>query len=67
MGMIFDSCVWVALANGQLDPLTVPEAAGEAPVFTSVISMGELSFGVHSCADPTQRAMRRQLNTGMRC
>ena len=58
MGMIFDSCVWVALANGQLDPMTVTEAAGEAPVFTSVISMGELSFGVHSCADPTQRAMR---------
>ena len=27
-------------------------------MFTSVISLGELSFGVHSCADPTERAMR---------
>ncbi len=56
--MIFDSCIWVALAANQLDRQTVIEAAGDAPVFTSVISLGELSFGVHSCTDPTVRAMR---------
>ena len=65
--MIFDSCIWVALAANQLDRQTVIEAAGDAPVFTSVISLGELSFGVHSCTDPTQRAMRaaylRQIET----
>lgn len=58
MGMIFDSCIWVALAANQLHRQVVIEAAGDAPVFTSVISLGELSFGVHSCTDPTQRAMR---------
>lgn len=56
--MIFDSCIWVALAANQLDRQTVIEAAGDAPVFTSVISLGELSFGVHSRTDPTERAMR---------
>ena len=56
--MIFDSCIWVALAANQLDRQAVIEAAGDAPVFTSVISFGELSFGVHSCPDPAERAMR---------
>ena len=56
--MIFDSCIWVALAANQLDRQAVIEAAGDAPVFTSVISLGELSFGVHSCTDPAERAMR---------
>ena len=67
MGMIFDSCVWVALSCDQVDRQTVVEAAGELPVFTSAISIGELSFGVHSCADATVRALRasylRQVET----
>jgi predicted nucleic acid-binding protein len=56
--MIFDSCIWVALAANQLDRQAVIEAAGDAPVFTSVISLGELSFGVHACTDPAVRAVR---------
>lgn len=67
MGMIFDSCIWVGLAANQFDRQAVIEVAGEAPVFTSAISLGELSFGVQSCADPTERAMRaaylRQVET----
>lgn len=58
MGIIFDGCIWVALAAGQIDRQAVIDVAGDAPVFTSVISLGELSFGVHSCADPTERAVR---------
>lgn len=58
MGMIFDSCIWVALAANQVDRQAVIDAAGETPVFTSAISLGELSFGVQSCTDPTERAMR---------
>lgn len=58
MGMIFDSCIWVSLASNQLDTRAVVEAAGDLPVFTSAISIGELSFGVHSCADATVRSMR---------
>lgn len=56
--MIFDSCVWVGLSCNQVDAQTVIEAAGDQPVFTSAISIGELSFGVHSCADATVRSMR---------
>ena len=58
MGMIFDSCIWVNLASNQLDTRAVVEAAGDLPVFTSAISIGELSFGVHSCTDATVRSMR---------
>ena len=56
--MIFDSCIWVGLAANQLDPQAVIDAAGDAPVFTSTVSLGELNFGVQSCADPTERAVR---------
>jgi len=58
MGMIFDSCVWVGLSSNQVDAQAVIEAAGDQPVFTSAISIGELSFGVHACADATVRSMR---------
>ena len=51
--MIFDSYIWVGIAAGQVDPRSVVAAAGNAPVFTSVISLGELSFGVQSCTDPS--------------
>jgi len=56
--MIFDSCIWVGLASNQIDRKAVIEAAGDLPVFTSAISIGELSFGVHSCTDATVRSMR---------
>ena len=56
--MIFDGCIWVGRASNQLDRRLGIDAAGEAPVFTSVISLGELNFGVQSCADPSERALR---------
>jgi predicted nucleic acid-binding protein len=56
--LIFDSCIWVGLAAGQVDHQAVIAAAGDAPVFTSVVSLGELSFGVEACADPAERAVR---------
>jgi predicted nucleic acid-binding protein len=58
MGMIFDSCVWVGLASNQIDRQAVIDAAGDLSVFTSAISIGELSFGVHSCPDATERSVR---------
>jgi len=56
--MIFDSCIWIGLAAGQVTPRAVIVAAGEVPVFSSVISLGELAFGVEACVDPAERAMR---------
>ncbi|WP_455285814.1 PIN domain-containing protein [Cupriavidus necator] len=58
MGVILDSCIWVGVAAGQLARADVVEAAGQAPVFISAISLGELTFGAHSCADPAERARR---------
>ncbi len=56
--MIFDSCIWMGLAAGQFDRRAVIAAAGDLPVFISAISLGELGFGVESCADPVERAAR---------
>jgi predicted nucleic acid-binding protein len=58
VGIIFDSCVWIGLAEQEIDSEVVFDAVGDTPVFTSVISIGELSFGVHSCIDPAERAKR---------
>ena len=58
MGLVFESSVWVGLASGHVDRQAVLAAAGEEPIFTSVISLGELSFGVESCVDPAERAVR---------
>lgn len=58
MGIILDSCVWVGIASNQVERQSVIEAAGNSPVFISVISLGELSFGVESCKDPSERALR---------
>jgi predicted nucleic acid-binding protein len=48
----------VGLATGQIDRQAVTTVAGNVPVFTSVISLGELRFGVESCANPAVRATR---------
>jgi predicted nucleic acid-binding protein len=56
--MIFDTSIWVGLAGGQISSEAVVAAAGDAPVYISVISLGELSFGVESCADPAARMQR---------
>lgn len=56
--MIFDSCIWVGLASHYVDKNAVIEVAGETLVFTSVISLGELNFGVQSCIDPAERTVR---------
>ena len=58
MGMILDSCVWIGLASNQVNRQAVIEVAGNLPVFISVVSLGELSFGVESCKDPSERALR---------
>lgn len=58
MGIIFDSCIWIAFASGQLDRQVVIDTAGDAPIFTSVISIGELGFGVEACENPAERAAR---------
>jgi predicted nucleic acid-binding protein len=58
VGVIFDTSIWVGLASAQLNRQAVVEATGDAPVFTSVITLGELAFGVQSCADPAKRALR---------
>lgn len=58
MGLIYDSCIWVALASGRLEHETLIAASGEEAVFASAVSLGELRFGMETCVDPAQRALR---------
>ena len=65
--MIFDTSIWIGLSAEEIDRNTIIGVTGTEPVFTSVITLGELSFGVESCADPAKRALRaaflRQVET----
>jgi predicted nucleic acid-binding protein len=67
VGVIFDTSIWVGLSMGQIDDSAVIAISGEQPVFTSVISLGELNFGVQACTNPAERARRaaflRQIET----
>jgi len=56
--MIFDTCIWLGLDADEIDPQAVMAAAGDSTVFISAISLGELEFGVQSCSNPSQRAVR---------
>ena len=56
--MIFDTSIWVGLASGQMSSQAVLRAAGDAQVYISAISLGELSFGVESCTDSATRMLR---------
>lgn len=58
MGVIFDSCIWVALGSGQLTHESVIATTGEASVYASAVSLGELRFGVEACGDAGERARR---------
>lgn len=58
MGVIFDSSVWVGLGTGQLDRTALTAAVGDLRVYASVISLGELRFGVESCVVAARRAQR---------
>jgi predicted nucleic acid-binding protein len=58
VGLIFDTSIWVGLASGQIPSQAVLVAAGDAQVYISAISLGELSFGVESCSDPATRMLR---------
>jgi len=60
MGMIFDTSIWIGLSEEQITEEAASEAAGEQQVFISVISLGELSFGVESAGDLAIRMHRRR-------
>lgn len=64
MGIIWDTCIHIALAGRQIPDEAVLTASGDHDVFLSVISLGELTFGVNSCADPSEQIIRmRYLRT----
>jgi hypothetical protein len=60
MGMIFDTSIWIGLSEEQITEEAASEASGEQQVFISVISLGELSFGVESAGDLAIRMHRRR-------
>jgi len=64
MGIIFDTSIWIGLTEEKISEEVASGAAGEQQVFISVISLGELNFGVESVSDMAIRMHRRRaMNT----
>lgn len=58
MGIIWDTCIHIAIAGKQISDERILAASGDHDVFLSVISLGELTFGVNSCANPADQIAR---------
>jgi predicted nucleic acid-binding protein len=59
VGVILDTCVWIERMASRLSAMEIVRVCGDAPVFLSSISLGELHFGAEACADLVLRAKRR--------
>lgn len=58
MGYLIDTCIWVEVERGALAPADVMSVTGDAPVFLSPITLGELYFGAEIADDPGIRQKR---------
>jgi hypothetical protein len=57
--MIFDRCIWVGLAAGQLNPGAVIAAAGDALAFSSLLGFSSVFFRVGVAAGWVTRSEAR--------
>lgn len=59
MGYLIDTSIFIAWERDEIDLAATLTAAGDEPVFLSVVSASELLHGVHR-ADSARRRSRRQ-------
>ena len=58
MGVIVDTCVWVAIERGLLKPVDVAEAIQNDSVFLTPTILAELQYGVERARTPASRNLR---------
>jgi predicted nucleic acid-binding protein len=58
MGVILDSCIWIAVERGDLAPADVADITGTEPVYLTPPVLAELEYGVHRAKQPSIRNRR---------
>ena len=58
MGFLIDTSIWVDVERGAIAPADVAAVTGDAPVYISPITIGELKFGAEAAASPALRQKR---------
>jgi predicted nucleic acid-binding protein len=58
MGFLIDTSIWVDVERGAIAPGDVAAVTGEAPVYLSPVTIGELKYGAEAAASPALRQKR---------
>ena len=58
MGYLIDTCVWVEVERGTINPFDVSRYTKEEPVFLSPVTIAELTFGIEMAKDESIRQKR---------
>lgn len=58
MGFLIDTCIWIDVEQGNLDPPAISAITGNEPVYLSPVTIAELKFGAECAATPAIRQQR---------
>lgn len=58
MGYLIDTCIWIDVERGRLQPQAVMAVLGQAAVFLSPVTLAELKFGAERAKSPELRLQR---------
>ncbi len=58
MGVLIDTSIWVDVERGAIAPADVAAVTGNAPVYLSPITIGELKYGAEIASSPALRQKR---------
>ncbi|MDR0866891.1 MAG: PIN domain-containing protein [Planctomycetota bacterium] len=60
MEILVDTCIWLGLSNGEISGAAIFNKIKDADAYCSVITLGELEFGIASCDDAQEREKRQK-------
>jgi len=58
MGFIIDTCIWINVERGNINPFDVKHYTKDEPVFLSPVTIAELNFGIEIIKDQSIRQKR---------
>ena len=58
MGFIIDTCIWIDVERGNINPFDVNYYTKDEPVYISPITIAELNFGIETIKDQSIREKR---------
>lgn len=63
MGWLIDTCLWIEVERGRLEPSQIARLTARDEVYLSPVTISELQYGVEMATDPGRRAGRRSIGS----